>query len=257
MKRRRDVAVRNIKRCFPEKSDAERNELLRKHFHCLGRMVFETAWTWTSSPRRFARFGEIENQAYADQALGSGKGLLIVTAHFSCLEISGRLAASPFDGVHVIYRPLRNEVIEWYQNRCRQKQYLEGVIPKKDMRRAIRVLRNNGIIWTAPDQDFGPSLSEFAPFFGIETATLLATVRLAKMTDCLILPLFGYFDEQSKRYRARFLPALEDFPSGNDRADLTRINALIEAQVRETPEQYWWIHRRFKTRPEGEPPFYD
>jgi KDO2-lipid IV(A) lauroyltransferase len=231
--------------------------LLKRHFHSLGRMLFETAWSWTVSARRFSRFGAIENPEHAQRAVASGKGLLIISAHFTTLEIGGRLAAMPFSGVHAIYRPLRNPVIEWYQNRCRRKQYLEGVIPKRDMRRAVRVLKNGGIIWTAPDQDFGPSLSDFAPFFGIETATLLATARLARMTGCRVLPLFPHYDSQARCYRARFYPPLEDFPSGDDRADLARINALIEEQVREVPEQYWWIHRRFKTRPPGEAPFYD
>jgi KDO2-lipid IV(A) lauroyltransferase len=220
-------------------------------------MLFETAWSWTVADRRFRRFGAIDNQELADEARRAGKGLLIVSAHFTTLEIGGRLAATPFEGVHAIYRPLRNPVIEWYQNRCRKKQYLTGVIPKRDMRKAVRILKNKGIIWTAPDQDFGTALSGFAPFFGIETATLVATSRLARMTGCRVLPLFPYFDAENKCYRARFYPPLDNFPSGDDRADLARINALIEAQVREAPEQYWWIHRRFKTRPEGEPPFYD
>lgn len=257
MKRRREIAQRNLQRCFPDWDDERRDALLKRHFHSLGRMLFETAWSWTVADRRFARFGEIERREYADQALASGKGLLIISAHFTTLEIGGRMAARPFRGVHAIYRPLRNPVIEWYQNRCRKKQYLAGVIPKRDMRSAVRILKQGGIIWTAPDQDFGASLSGFAPFFGIETATLLATARLARMTGCKVLPLFPHYDPELRRYRARFYPVLEDFPSGDDRADLARINALIEEQVREVPEQYWWIHRRFKTRPPGEAPFYE
>ena len=113
------------------------------------------------------------------------------------------------------------------------------------------------MLWYAPDQDFGPERSEFAPFFGIQTATLGALVHLAEKSGCAVVPMFPSFDEESGRYEARFLQPLENFPSGDLVADLTRVNGLIEEHVRRHPAQYWWIHRRFKTRPDGEPPFYD
>ena len=113
------------------------------------------------------------------------------------------------------------------------------------------------MLWYAPDQDFGPERSEFAPFFGIQTATLGALVRLVERSGCKVVPMFTAFDEKSRKYIARFQPPLEDFPSGDIKADLARINQLMEEHIRVYPAQYWWIHRRFKTRPDGEPPFYD
>ena len=113
------------------------------------------------------------------------------------------------------------------------------------------------MLWYAPDQDFGPKQSLFLPFFGIPAATLTATARLVELTGCRVVPMFPRYDEASGQYVVQFHPALENFPSGDSVADLTRINALLEEQVRKAPEQYWWIHRRFKTRPDGEPPFYD
>jgi len=197
-----------------------------------------------------------EGLAEAQVEAAGEKGGLIVTAHFSCLEIGGRLTAMAFDRVAGIYRPLRSEVLEWYQNRCRGR-YAERMISKRDMRAAIRYLRGGGVLWYAPDQDFGPSQSEFVPFFGIPTATLAATARLVQLTGCRVVPMYPRYDESTGQYVVRFLPALEDFPSGDILQDLGRINALLEEQVRQAPEQYWWIHRRFKTRPEGDPPFYD
>jgi KDO2-lipid IV(A) lauroyltransferase len=135
-------------------------------------------------------------------------------------------------------------------------RYADSMISKRDARGAVRVLRAGKVLWYAPDQDFGPDQSVFAPLFGIETATLLATHRLPAMTGCAVVPMFPRRDPVSGKYVVDILPALEDFPSADPVADLARVNALMEAQVRKAPGQYWWIHRRFKTRPEGDTPFY-
>ncbi len=131
------------------------------------------------------------------------------------------------------------------------------MISKRDARTAVRLLRRGGVLWYAPDQDFGPEQSLFAPFFGIQTATLLATHRLARLTGCAVVPMFPLYDPQQRRYRVTLLPALEHFPSDDPAADLARVNAIMEQQVRRAPEQYWWVHRRFKTRPPGDAPFYE
>lgn len=256
MKRRRGIAQRNIERCFPELSPAACEALVDASFHALGRMPFETAWSWTASDRRMRRMSRYEGAEAARAAAAQGRGVLLVTAHFSCLEIGARLTAMAFERAAGVYRPLRSEVLEWYQNRCRGR-YAEQMISKRDMRGAIRYLRRGGVLWYAPDQDFGPQQSEFVPFFGIPTATLAATARLVELTGCLVVPMFPRYDAATGQYVVRFLPPLEDFPAGDILKDLGRINDLLEAQVREAPEQYWWIHRRFKTRPVGEPPFYD
>jgi KDO2-lipid IV(A) lauroyltransferase len=128
---------------------------------------------------------------------------------------------------------------------------------KDDLRSALRYLRNGGVLWYAPDQDFGPTQSVFAPFFGIQTATLKATERLVTLARCAVVPMFPRYDRVQRKYVVSVGQALADFPGGDSQRDLERINALLESQVRQAPEQYWWIHRRFKTRPAGEPPFYD
>jgi KDO2-lipid IV(A) lauroyltransferase len=154
-----------------------------------------------------------------------------------------------------MYRPLGNEVLEWYQNRGRA-WYAEGMISKRDIRRAVRYLRAGGVLWYAPDQDFGAAHSAFVPFFGVPTATLLASHRLPRMTGCRVMAMMPRFDRGSGGYVVELSPLLEDYPGEDPLRDLERINALLEAQVRSAPEQYWWIHRRFKTRPPGEPDFY-
>jgi KDO2-lipid IV(A) lauroyltransferase len=146
-------------------------------------------------------------------------------------------------------------VVEWFQNRGRLR-YAQAMISKRDMRAVIRYLRHGGIVWYAPDQDFGPETSVFAPFFGIQTATLEATHKLARLTRCAVVPMFPVFDAVDKCYVMRILPELPVFPGADVVTDLARINSEMEAQIRNVPDQYWWIHRRFKTRPPGEPPFY-
>ncbi len=255
MDRRVAVARRNIERCFPELPAAEVTDLLKANFHSLARTVFETAWCWGMSRKRFGSLTRIEGLEHLLEAEEAGKGVLLVTCHMTCLEVGGRICseAAPVAGV---YRPLNNEVVEWYQNRGRLR-YAEGMVSKREMRAAIRYLRDGGILWYAPDQDFGPDQSIFVPFFGIQTATLEATHKLVALTDCAVVPMFPEFEPSTRTYRLRIRPALTDFPSDDALADLARLNSEMEAQVRRVPDQYWWIHRRFKTRPKGERPFYE
>jgi KDO2-lipid IV(A) lauroyltransferase len=255
MGRRRAIARRNIERCFPEYSASQVEHLLRENFQALARAVFETGWCWGMSRQRFSRISRIEGLEHVLDAEEAGRGVLVITAHMTCLEMGARIGGEAVSGVGV-YRPLRNEVVEWYQNKCRLS-YAYGMISKREMRSAIRYLRKGGVLWYAPDQDFGPAHSQFVPFFGIQTATLEATARLVELTGCAVLSMFPRFESSEKRYVIRIQPQLQDFPSGDIHADLARVNRELEKQIRVAPEQYWWVHRRFKTRPEGEPPFYD
>jgi KDO2-lipid IV(A) lauroyltransferase len=256
MQRRRRIAERNLERCFPELNARQRTALVAACFQSVGRMVFETAWSWSASERFLHRISRVDGSEELRRARAEGRGVLLITAHFSCLDIGAHIAAFAVGDAGGIYRPLRSPVLEWYQNRSRTR-WTECMFRKSELRSAIRYLRSGGVLWYAPDQDFGPDQSLFVPFFGIQTATLKATERLVRLTGCAVVPMFPLYDAGERKYVVRFWPALQDFPSGNALQDLERVNALMEAQVRQAPEQYWWIHRRFKTRPPGEPPFYD
>lgn len=251
---RRRIAERNLEVCLPELGSPERERLLRESFRSLARMLAEMAWCWAHNPRSVFDIAEARGFEHLETATANGRGVLVVTAHVTCLEIGARVLAESTSG-RGIYRPLGNPVMEWYQNRGRHR-YADGMITKRDMRGAVRYLRDGGVLWYAPDQDFGAAQSAFAPFFGVETATLLATHRLPKMTGCAVLTMMPRWDPEAGRYIVDMTPPLENFPSEDPAADLARVNALLEEQVRAAPEQYWWVHRRFKTRPPGSPDFY-
>lgn len=251
---RRRIAQRNIAIALPELSLDEQDQLLRESFNSLARMIVEMAWCWAGRPKDLESIVEIRGLEYAREAYERPGGILIVTAHVTCLEIGARALGVSFPG-RGLYRPLSNPVMEWYQNTGRSR-YADGMIAKSDLRGAIRYLRGKGVLWYAPDQDFGPKQSIFTPFFGVETATLLATHRLPKISGCQVMIMMPRYVAREDRYIVEFSPALESFPTEDPVADLTRINELLEAEVRKAPDQYWWVHRRFKTRPPGEPDLY-
>ncbi len=256
MKRRYRIAERNIERCFPELPQDQRQVILDDCFRSLARGLFEIAWSWSASERAILKMGDVEGLENLLAARAKGRGVLMVSGHMSCLEIGARILGCRFHDIMGMYRPLKNPVLEWYQTRARSA-YSQGMISKRDMRSSIRYIRQGGVLWYAPDQDFGPDQSEFVPFFFFLTATLSATHRMPKITGCPVVPMFPSYDVTAHRYTVKILPALSDFPGSDLVLDLTRVNAVMEQYVRENPGQYWWIHRRFKSRPEGEAPFYD
>jgi KDO2-lipid IV(A) lauroyltransferase len=255
--RRRQIAARNIERCFPELVPAERQCLLKDHFRCLARMLFETAWVWTAPEKRLDGWGSCEGAQYVARAREGGRGVLLLAAHSTSPELGGWYPGRAVGKPWVVYRSLRNPVIEWFSNRCRERLISGALSNKGVFRHMVEHLRSGGILWYAPDQDFGPERSAFAPFFGIPAATLKAIVHVVEQSGCKVVFLFTAFDEEKRKYVAQYHPPLQDFPSGDLVSDLSRYNAAVEEHVRRWPAQYWWIHRRFKTRPEGEPPFYD
>lgn len=254
--RRRKIALSNLDQCFPQWSDEKKHQVLRASFDSLARMIVETAWCWSGPLQRSLQLGRVHGIENLLQAEARGKGVLVVTGHSTCLEMGARILAHGRTTCGGVYRPLKNPVMEWFQNKGRLR-YVGFMVSKRNAKKVVVALRKGATLWYAPDQDFGPEQSVFAPFFGIETASLLATHRLPKMTGCAVMFMYPVYDPVDRRYDIYVSPALENFPTDDPVADLGRINSMIEEQIRKAPEQYWWIHRRFKTRPEGEPSFYD
>jgi len=253
MRRRRRIVERNLELCFPELDPAARRALARGHFRQLAAMIGETAFAWHRPGTLGPEIGEVVGMEYLEAARGDGRGVLLLTAHMTCLELGARLFGELVTA-RAIYRPLANQALEAFQNRGRSR-YAEAMIPKHDLRAMLRHLRAGGVLWFAPDQDLGPERSHFAPFFGIPTATATSIVELARLGRAAVVPMLPRKDE-SGRVTVYLEPAFEDFPSVDPETDLARYNAFVERHVRAAPDQYWWLHRRFKTAPAGAPPRY-
>jgi Kdo2-lipid IVA lauroyltransferase/acyltransferase len=248
------IARRNIELCLPELAPEAREKLLKEHFKSLGIGIFETALAWWGSVSRVAKFAQLEGEEHLQVALARGRGAILLSAHFTTLEIGARVLADRPEQINVMYRPTGNAVLERFLMRNRGL-HAKRAIPRDDIRTLISSLKSNEPVWYAPDQAYRKKGAEMIPFFGIPAATNTATSRLARMTGAAVLP---YFQERlpNGRYRMVIQPMLENFPSDDPAADARRFNEFIEAQVRRVPEQYLWIHRRFKGLTADYPDYY-
>ena len=253
-RRKRHIATVNVSLAFPEMSAKEQKKLLKANFRSTGIAFIEIGLAWWGNKDLLKRLTHIEGLEYIQQAQQGGKGVILLGGHFTPVIISGRLLSAqlPFN---IVVKKLHNKVFETLMSRHRQ-QYYQGIIDTTDMRGLVRSLRSKHVVWYAPDQDFGNRHSVFVSFMGIQTVTLKTTAQLSKMTDAAVV----YIDYErlpgTQGYKLKLHPPLENFPSGDDYKDARRINELIEPQIYKVPDQYLWVHRRFKTRPPGEPGFY-
>lgn len=251
MPRRRQIASINIDLCFPEKSEAWRRDLLRRQFDNLGISLMEVpfAW-WAATSRRELRpggFGRIHGMENLQEALARGKGVLLLSAHFNSPELGGRLLAQEVPLVG-LYRPSNDPVMDRLISTARGG-HLVGQVERHDVRGLLRALKEGKAVWYAVDQNASRRESVFVDFFGIPASTNSATARLAKLTGAAVVPFHAIRRADGSGYDLWLEPAWEDFPTGDLEADTLRVNRLVEKWVRETPEQYLWIHRRFRTRP--------
>lgn len=191
---------------------------------------------------------------HLERALAGGRGVILVGGHFAVMDMIARPLAS-LGPIDVIYRRNKDLAWEWVQVYGR-RHYFEGVHERSDMRSIIRALKGGRAIWYAADQDYGRKHSVFAPFFGIPTATITAAARLARLNDSPVLFMSQHRDPEACRWTLRFSPALSDYPTDDELTNATRLNALLEHEVLRAPAQYLWVHKRFKTRPDGKADFY-
>lgn len=253
--RRRKIVATNIKLCFSELSESEQQHRVDRVFYHNALGLFEAASAYYGNLERFRSRLNVSGLDILEQALAQKRGVVLIGAHYSHLDFSGAmvsLIAKP----SAIYRPNNNPLMDCYIQRGRMR-FMQNLIPKDDMRGMIRALKNNELVWYPPDQDYGPKHSVFAPFFGINAATITATSRLVKFNRSPAVILGFYRDDQSGQYYLQFSKSPEGFPSGDDTADAKLINGAIESCIRNAPEQYMWTHRRFKTQADGSGKLYD
>jgi len=248
------TARRNIELCLPELSAQAREQLLREHFASLGIALLEIPFAWWSRPKTLAALTRVEGTEHLQAALARGRGVILLTAHFTTMEMAGRTLAG-ITKVGFLYRPTKNEVLAYALDRFRCGYGGRG-IPRDDIRAFISALKSNECVWYAPDQSYRKKGAEMVPMFGIPAATNTLTSRLARMTGATVLPYFLRRLPGTQGYCATIHPPLADFPSEDAVADTERFNRMIEAQVRLAPEQYLWIHRRFKGLTQDYPDYY-
>jgi KDO2-lipid IV(A) lauroyltransferase len=251
---RRRVARRNIDACFPELDDDAREALLRASLRDLGMLFVEFAFAWFGSERALAKVAcTIDGLEHLEQCRRDGRGVLLVGAHFSHLELCARLVSQRIR-IAGMYRVMDDAVFERAVLRARLR-YAQAMFTKDDLRGTIRHLKRGGTVWYAPDQDMRGKDSVFVPFFGIEAATITATHHLARLSGAAVIPFFHRRNDDGS-YALRLEAPLTDFPGAGVAADTARVNACVERMVRAAPEQYLWVHKRFKTRPPGAPGVY-
>ncbi|MGQ0801847.1 MAG: LpxL/LpxP family Kdo(2)-lipid IV(A) lauroyl/palmitoleoyl acyltransferase [Pseudomarimonas sp.] len=249
---RRRAARRNIALCFPDLRSTDQQRLLRESFRDLGIGVFEFLRAWWGDVSAMRATADIEGVEILRELKQQGRGVILVSGHFMTLELCGRLLCD-HAALAGMYRAHDDPAFEWAVKRGRLR-YATAMFGRDELRAAIRHLKQAGILWYAPDQDMRGKDTVFAPFFNIQAASITATHQLARVSGAAVVPFFHR--RIGARYVLRVGAPLADFPSADPQADTTRVNALIEAMVREAPSQYLWIHRRFKRRPEGEASLY-
>ncbi|WP_298139471.1 lysophospholipid acyltransferase family protein [Acidiferrobacter sp.] len=250
---RRRVVLTNLRLCFPEHGEVWRKRLARAHFASLGQGVFDVMVAWWASPARLARLVSFRGREHYDRALAQGPVILLVP-HFAAIEIGCVLSTErPMANV---YRRLPNPVFEAAFRRGIGRFGATMITQEEGVRPIMKALREGRVLYYLPDQDFGERSSVFAPFFGVPTITLHAIGRLARTVAAQVVPCYVWQKPRGRGYEIAFGPPLEGFPSNDALIDATATNRAIEAGVREHPEQYFWVHKRFKTRPPGAPSVY-
>lgn len=251
---RKKVARRNIELCFPGLDRAEQEALLKKHFRELGWTVVELPLAWFANYRRLEKMCEIDGLEHIHSVRRAGKGVLLVAGHFTSLEMTGCLLGQVLE-YDAMYRSHKNPLFDRVQRQSRLR-FTRSLVARDDLRSSLRLLKQGHVLWYAPDQDYGPKNSIFIPFMGVPAATLTATSRMAAMTSCAVVYM-KTLRLAPWKYRIELSEPLEDFPGENIEKDTERLQAMLEANIREVPGQYLWVHRRFKTRPAGEASLYD
>jgi len=246
---------RNIELCFPEEAVDEREALIRGNVQSSSLMLFELLNMVWRTPSDMTSVARVVGIGHLERALAADKPLLLVTGHFTPLFHAATQLASitPYNAV---YRRLDNPVMEANLYRRGVEKYPMHLFHRKDIRKMLTKLADNGTVFISPDQDFGVNRGAFVSFFGIPTATITSIPQYARQTNAQVM-LFSGYREGETGVVIEFEPVLENYPSDDDVADTQRWSDWLEAKIRLHPEDYLWMHKRFKTRPEGEPSLYE
>ncbi|ATF93285.1 Kdo(2)-lipid IV(A) acyltransferase [Cedecea neteri] len=255
MKRRAKIAYRNLELCFPEMSEEKREQMVVANFESVGMGLIETGMAWFWSTERINKWCHYEGVDIVKGIEKTGQGILLIGIHFLTLELGARIFGIKTPGIGV-YRPNDNPLLDWLQTWGRMRSN-KSMIDRKDLKGMIRALKNGDIIWYAPDHDYGPRGSEFVPFFAVEqAATTTGTYTLAKLSGACAVPFVPRRLPDGKGYELTIIQPELNPPLESPEQTARWMNKIVEKCILMAPEQYMWLHRRFKTRPEGMPDRY-
>lgn len=257
MRERRRITMTNLRLCFPALSESQRRRIAREHFQGYARSILERGILWWAPPSRLRRLIQIDPSMPSEQI--AKYPTILLCPHFVCLEVAG-VAISMAGPACSIYKPQRNKLFDHAlrKGRLRFQNDVNNLVSRKaGVKPIIRAMKRGLPFLMLPDMDFGRNESLFTPFFGIPAATLTAPARLANATRGQVIPVVTRFLPNYQGWKVTFYPPWEDYPGDDVEAATRRMNEFIEARVREAPAEYFWSHKRFKTRPRGEPGFYD
>ncbi len=252
---RRYVVLANLKRCFSELDRKAIEALMREHYRSMGKGILELLATWWWPLEKLDCLGRVTGLEHLEKALQDGKGVILLAAHVTSLELCTYYLTRAIP-LHITYKHEHNKkFLSNYMHAMRERRSTK-LIASHDLRTMLRSLKNNEVVWYAPDQDFGKRNNLFAPFFGIQAGGVNAISRICEKSGARVVPFFARRLPDNNGYEIVIKPAFERFPSGSYVEDGTRINDFYETSIRQAPEQYLWFHRRFKSRPEGASDFY-
>lgn len=255
MKRRVRIAHRNLELCFPQMPEQERQEMVKKNFESVGMGLMETGMAWFWPDSRINRWVDVTGMDNTKMHFAEGKGILLIGVHFLTLELGARVFGMHIPGIGV-YRPNDNPLLDWLQTWGRLRSN-KTMIDRKDLKGMVRALKSGDVVWYAPDHDYGPRSSVFVPFFAVEqTATTTGTWMLAKMSKACLVPFVPRRKPDGKGYELIMLEGETAPPLETAEETAAWMNKVVERCILMAPEQYMWLHRRFKTRPDGVPSRY-
>jgi KDO2-lipid IV(A) lauroyltransferase len=252
---RRHIALTNLRLCMPELSEAERIDIARRHFQAYSRSVWERGILWWASEARLNRLISVEPGPVPVAEMTS-RPTILLCPHFVCLDVAGASIAM-VASASSMYVTQKNATFDQVLRAGRARFKPVKLFTRQDgIKPILRALRDKLPYFMLPDMDFGDKDAEFVPFFGIEAATLTATARIAATTGAQVMPVIATFLPDYQGWRVKFYPVWDNYPGPDMVAATRRMNAFIEERVREAPAEYFWTHKRFKTRPNGEPSLY-
>ncbi len=254
LRKRRRIALINLRLCLPELDEAARVRLARQHFQAYSRSVWERSILWWAPESRLRRLIQVA-PAFPGLQIASGPTILLCP-HFVCLDVAGVATAMEISASSM-YVQQKNAAFDQVLRKGRSRFRPVRLFTRQDgIKPILRALREGLPYFMLPDMDFGPKDAEFVPFFGVPAATLTATARIAAATGAQILPVIATFLPGYQGWRVTYYPPWDDYPGPDMSAATRRMNAFIEERVREHPADYFWTHKRFKTRPPGQPSLY-